>query len=100
MPRILLGFLVAPPAVPETPRQEEERLDWLGMALLTPGMMALVTVIMKGNNWGWDASLTIGPAVAEVVLLAAFVLAERWLRQPILDFALFHNPRPGTDAGR
>jgi len=93
LPVALLGFIIAWGAVRETPRRDQQRLDWLGVALLTtPGMGALVTVIMKGNNWGWYAPLTIALAIAAIVFLVAFVVAERRVRSPILDFALFRNP--------
>ena len=58
VPVVVIGFLIAWRSVRETPRQEDEKVDWLGLAFLTPGMGALVTTIMKGNNWGWDAPAT------------------------------------------
>ena len=69
VPIVVLGFLVALGSVQETPRQEDQKIDWLGLALLTPGMTALVTAIMKGNEWGWGAPETIACAVAGVVFL-------------------------------
>jgi predicted MFS family arabinose efflux permease len=56
-------------------------------------MTALVTAIMKGNEWGWGAPATIACAVAGVVFLVAFVLTERRVASPIIDFSLFRNPR-------
>jgi predicted MFS family arabinose efflux permease len=67
-------------------------VDWLGLALLTPGMGALVTAIMKGNNWGWDAPATLTTAAAGIVFLAVFVQVERRAASPIIDFKLFRNP--------
>lgn len=93
IPVVLVGFLVAWHTVEETPRQEHERLDWLGLALLTPGMGALVTSIVKGNNWGWDAPATITSAGAGVLFLASFVLVERRVASPIIDFKMFRRPQ-------
>ena len=92
MPVVVIGFLIAWRSVRETPRQEDEKVDWLGLAFLTPGMGALVTTIMKGNNWGWDAPATLMTAAAAIVLLAVFVLVERRVAFPIIKFELFRNP--------
>ncbi len=92
VPVVALGFLISWRSVLETPRQEGEKIDWLGLAFLTPGMSALVTAIMKGNNWGWDSPLTLGTAAAAIVLLVAFVLVERRVAFPIIKFEVFRDP--------
>lgn len=91
VPVVVLGFLVAWNSVLETPRQVEEKVDWLGLAFLIPGMGALVTAIMKGNNWGWEAPATLATAASAIVLLAAFLAVERRVKFPILRFELFRN---------
>ncbi|MCP4319230.1 MAG: MFS transporter [Hyphomicrobiales bacterium] len=91
VPVVIIGFLIALRSVEETPRQTDEKIDWLGLALLTPGMCALVTFIMKGNNWGWDATATILCGVAAVVFLVAFVMVERRVPSPIIDFRLLKH---------
>ncbi len=91
VPVVVIGFLIAWGSVMETPRQENEKVDWLGLAFLTPGMAALVTAIMKGNNWGWDAPATVTTAVAAIVLLAIFIFVERRVAFPIIKFELFRN---------
>ena len=92
VPVVLLGFLVAWNSVLETPRQEEEKVDWLGLAFLIPGMGALVTVVMKGNNWGWVAPITLITAAAAIALLAIFIAIERRVKFPIIKFDLFRHP--------
>jgi MFS family permease len=91
VPVVALGFLVAWRAVEETPRQEGETLDWIGLVLLTPGMTALVTAIMKGNEWGWDAPLTLACSIGGIVLLVAFAVTEKHVKSPIIDFKLFRH---------
>lgn len=92
VPVVVLGFALAWPVVLETPRQTDEKLDWPGLAFLVPGMTALVTAIMKGNNWGWTAPLTLGIAAAALVLLVGFVWVERRAAFPIVKFELFRHP--------
>lgn len=91
VPVVAVGFAVAWSAVKETPPQTQERLDWPGFALLTPGMAALVVAIMKANDWGWTSPWLLATAGAAVVLLALFVVVERRVEFPIIDFALFQN---------
>jgi predicted MFS family arabinose efflux permease len=44
-----------------------------------------------GQEVGWRSGVIIGLFVAAVVLLAVFVLHERRVAQPIVDFSLFRN---------
>lgn len=92
VPVVAVGFLIAWHSVLETPRQDDEKVDWLGLAFLLPGMGALVTAIMKGNNWGWGAPATLMTAAAAIVLLTIFVAIERRARFPIIRFELFRHP--------
>jgi EmrB/QacA subfamily drug resistance transporter len=91
-PIIVLGFLIVRNAVQETARQEGETVDWLGLACLVPGMIALVTAIMKANNWGWVAPATLITAAIAVAFMAAFLVIERRAESPIIDFTLFRHP--------
>jgi EmrB/QacA subfamily drug resistance transporter len=92
VPVVVLGFLFAWRSVEETPGQEGETIDWLGLVLLTPGMTALVTAIMKGNEWGWDAPMTFACAIGGIVFLVAFLVAEQRVASPIIDVKLFRHP--------
>ncbi|MCT8970476.1 MFS transporter [Microbaculum marinisediminis] len=91
VPVVVVGFLVAFDAVIETPPQTGEKVDWLGLAFLTPGMAGLVVAIMKANEWGWASPLFLATAAAAIVLLAVFFVVERRVAFPIIDFALFGN---------
>lgn len=93
VPVVIVGFLVAWRTVEETERRAGERIDWWGLACLTPGMICLVTAIMKGNNWGWAAPATVAILAAGVVCLVAFALVERRAAYPIIDFKLFRHPQ-------
>jgi len=92
VPVVIVGFLISWRTVEETPRQESEKIDWIGLLLLTPGMGGLVTAIMEGNDWGWDAPATIVLGVAGIACLIAFVAYERRATFPIVDFKLFRHP--------
>jgi EmrB/QacA subfamily drug resistance transporter len=60
------------------------KLDWIGTVLASAGLFALVFGFSRAEIAGWTASLTVGSLIAGVVLLAAFVLAERRVAHPLL----------------
>jgi EmrB/QacA subfamily drug resistance transporter len=64
--------------------QTRPRLDWAGVVLASAGLFAIVFGFSHAETAGWGAGLTIGSLVAGVVLLAAFVLAERRVSHPLL----------------
>lgn len=91
VPVIIIGFLISWRRVHETPPQKDEKVDWLGLAFMMPGMGALVTFIMKGNNWGWLSIETIATLIASIGLLTGFIFVERKAAFPIIDLKLLKN---------
>ncbi|MGA5113522.1 MFS transporter [Streptomyces pseudogriseolus] len=69
------------------------RIDLLGMALATCGLVAVVWAIVHGESDGWTSRTVLGTFAAGAVLLAAFVLWERRARQPLLPLS-FYRIRP------
>ncbi len=77
--------------VPATRSTERVRFDPIGSVLSAVGIGALVLGIIEGPGRGWTDPLTLGALVGGVVLLTAFILAELWAREPMLDPRLFRN---------
>ncbi|SCG33958.1 MDR family MFS transporter [Micromonospora halophytica] len=70
----------------------EHRIDWLGTALLSVGITAVVLVTTwGGNSHDWTSPQILGLAVLAVVALVAFGLVERRAPEPILPLGLFAN---------
>ncbi|MEV4492447.1 MDR family MFS transporter [Micromonospora coxensis] len=70
----------------------EHRIDWLGAALLSVGITAIVLVTTwGGNSYDWVSPQIVGLAVLAVVALAAFGVVERRAPEPILPLGLFAN---------
>ena len=68
-------------------------IDYLGGALLLPGVSALMTVIAwAGTDASWRDPTFLAVAAAAVVLLAAFVWQERRAADALLPPRLFANP--------
>ncbi len=60
------------------------RMDYPGAVLAGAGLFLIVFGFSHAETAGWTATLTIGSLVLGVVLLAAFVLAERRSSHPLL----------------
>jgi EmrB/QacA subfamily drug resistance transporter len=70
----------------------EHRIDWLGAALLSVGITALVLITTwGGNEFSWLSGQILGLALLVVVSLAAFAFVERRVPEPILPLHLFTN---------
>ncbi len=67
-------------------------IDYLGAALLAGGLSAIVLFTsLGGTTFAWGSPIMIGLAVTGVVLLVAFLFAERRAAEPILPLELFSN---------
>jgi EmrB/QacA subfamily drug resistance transporter len=80
-------------AVPTSRDPRTPPTDWRGLILSAAGMGLLVLGIIQAPGWGWGSAQTIGTLAAAVLVLAAFAVAEGRIRYPMLDIALFRNPR-------
>ncbi|WP_349880487.1 MDR family MFS transporter [Micromonospora sp. HUAS YX12] len=70
----------------------EHKIDWLGAALLSVGITAIVLVTTwGGNEYDWVSPQILGLAVLAVLALGVFALVERRAPEPILPLSLFTN---------
>jgi EmrB/QacA subfamily drug resistance transporter len=74
-------------------RDESSRhtIDWPGIATISIGLTALVLALIEGNSWGWGSARIVSLLVVAAVGLVAFVLIERRVREPMVDFSLFQS---------
>lgn len=65
-------------------------LDLAGAVTGTAGLAALIFGVMRGVDRGWSSALVLGPVVAGLLLLVAFVVVEaRFAGQPMMPLRLF-----------
>jgi EmrB/QacA subfamily drug resistance transporter len=57
--------------------EADERLDYLGVATLSTGLVALLLALDQVTDWGWTDPRVLALFGACVVLLAAFAIVER-----------------------
>ena len=78
----------------------EHRIDWLGAALLSVGITALVLITTwGGSEYAWGSWPILGLAGLAVVTLIAFGAVERRATEPILSLKLFRNRNFSLVAG-
>jgi EmrB/QacA subfamily drug resistance transporter len=66
-------------------------VDVAGIAALTVGLTALVLALVEGNAWRWGSGRILALFGIALVALIAFVLIERRVPAPMIDFAFFRS---------
>jgi len=62
--------------------------------LLSIAILAIFLIALnRGSETGWSSPVILGGFALAAVLLALFIVHERRVRDPLLDFDLFGNPR-------
>lgn len=78
--------------LPSTPPAEATmRIDWLGLILVSSGIVAVAYAADRAGEWGWSSPRLIGLLALAVVLFVIFILVERRVRDPLINLALFRN---------
>ncbi len=93
---LILGTLVLQGRAKElasgdVPLPEKKRFDVAGLFLAMVGFSALVYGITEASSKGWTNSLVLGFIIGGLVVLAAFVVTELLVSDPVLDLRLFAN---------
>jgi EmrB/QacA subfamily drug resistance transporter len=88
---IVALFVIA--AVLHIPRTRvPHRIDWLGAALLSAGVTAIILLTTwGGTEYAWGSGLVIGLGLTGVALIVAFCLVERRAAEPLIPLRLFRN---------
>jgi len=90
VPFVLFTLMLIVVAVPKRARDARRaRIDWLGAALCALGLAGPVFALIRQPDLGWGSPGVIVPAVVGIALLAAFLVWERIVRDPMLPLGLF-----------
>lgn len=71
---VLIVFIVVPP---DADRKDHTRIDYLGMAVLSVALLALLLALDWALDFGWTAPLIIFLFVLAAVAMAGFLFVER-----------------------
>jgi EmrB/QacA subfamily drug resistance transporter len=88
-----IGIVALPLAMrllPES-RGARERIDPLGVTLVTGGVVAIVWALTKADQSGWESAGIVACLVSGVALLAAFAVWESRVSEPMVPLRLFRS---------
>ena len=96
---VAIAFALANMPMLRRPRTGPVRLDIAGSIALIVGMVPLLLALSLGHGahaqasagWVWQSKEIIGLFTIAILGTAAFVVIERRVAEPILDFSLFRN---------
>jgi EmrB/QacA subfamily drug resistance transporter len=91
----ILALIVLEPDRP----QASHRLDWVGMALLSPGLTVLIYGLAESSSNGFGALKSWGPIVLGALLIAGFFRHSWHADEPLIDIRTFTHTRAGAAAG-
>src|SRR5688572_14015215 len=88
-----VGFVLASAFLFESPTQARaSRIDWWGLALMVTGFGCLQLVLDRGEREDWFESNAIAfMSIVAVCALAAFLVRELTIDEPILDLSVFSD---------
>jgi len=69
----------------------DEHFDFVGAALFTVGLVALMVALNQGHVWGWTGGRTLGLLTFAAIVLAVFIALELRRTHPMLDLTLFKS---------
>src|SRR3954453_17203024 len=75
--------------VPESPIRTPGRVDVVGATLLSAGLVCLLLALTEGESWGWTSARVLGLFAGAAVILAAWVIAELKVPEPMVDMYVF-----------
>ncbi|WP_078887944.1 MDR family MFS transporter [Streptomyces sp. NRRL S-118] len=89
---VALAMVTAVLHLPKRERDRETRIDYLGAALLTVGITAIVLVTTwGGTEYDWDSAVIMELIAIGVAALAGFLFVERRAAEPIVPLHIFRS---------
>ncbi|GAA3467352.1 hypothetical protein GCM10018965_019040 [Nonomuraea roseola] len=78
--------------VEESRPPHASRIDWLGVVTLTAGLFSLVYALIRASDMGWGEQGVLVCTGLAVLFLAAFVVVESRVPEPMFDLSLLRTP--------
>jgi predicted MFS family arabinose efflux permease len=90
---ILAWLLLGQIMHPAPPPRRHEKMDWPGAAILSAGLVALMTGVSRGSASGWLAPATLALFAAAALFFTLFWRVERRRRWPLIEVRHFRSRR-------
>lgn len=92
LPVGLIGLAMALAFIHESVSEKKSKsFDWWGAITLGGALASLVLVLDKGLDWGWLSANSILAYICAAIFSVAFFYIERSHPEPIVDFKFFKN---------
>ena len=92
VPISALGIVLAVLVLEESPPQDTTKpIDFLGGFTLVASLSALIVALNRGGQEGWTSPYIIGLFTLMALSLAAFILIESRVAEPLVDLGLFRS---------
>jgi EmrB/QacA subfamily drug resistance transporter len=92
LPIAVVALFTSQRILPRDVPKHDERLDWLGLVLLSPGLAAIIYGLAEsGSSGGFGSAQVLVPILAGALVLATFVWHALRLSYPLIDLRLFKN---------
>ncbi len=91
LPVGLVALALGWPLLAESRNPGVQKIDLPGQALVFTGLICLITALIEGSSQGWTSPLILSLFIGSALLLAAFLLVEARVREPLLPLRLFGN---------
>ena len=93
LPVVIVALIAGRFLVPESLDESAPRLDLGGFVFSFVALSALIWGLIEAPARGWTDAVTLAAFAFSAVMLVVFVSWERRAPAPMLDLALFRNPR-------
>lgn len=74
--------------VPESPVRVGGRVNWLGAALMSAGLTAVLVAVSEAPTWHWSSPKTLTLLLGGVAVLVGWVRSEARAEQPLVDMRM------------
>jgi EmrB/QacA subfamily drug resistance transporter len=91
VPIAVLGVVAAAAILPRFPRSSGQRFDAAGFASVATSLFCLLLALSEGATWGWTSYRVLMLGAVGLLSLAAFVVVELSVEEPMLDVRIFGN---------
>jgi EmrB/QacA subfamily drug resistance transporter len=88
----LAALVVTSRHVQESRDPNASRIDWAGLVTFSTALFLLVLGLIRGNEEGWGSTLIVSLLAASGVLMAAFVVIQTRVKEPMLPLHFFKKP--------
>jgi EmrB/QacA subfamily drug resistance transporter len=91
LPIGIVALFLSLRTLPKDRPEPSERLDVLGLALLSPSLALLIYGLAQTTAHGFGSAAVLVPALIGVVLLGSFIWHALHIGNPLIDLRLFAN---------